>query len=270
LNDRDELRVFRPRMGKGTRSSGGAHASLRNALLSRIRGAGRSAVRRAQARSRIAVGQPGPDALRVVIKAYIARLTATGAKAASLHRRSIQRDGIEKDGSPGVLYDASGAVRSEAFEQPRIDEGDTVFEGSENAAFDIADTSGTEVLIEVDEELSGRLAPELEVLVRGAGDAPLGVGRVERVSGGVSRRTIDVEDARVRATGGVVRVWAKWERLEPGISPRIGQRVDAVVELPRARNPPASSSELRWILLTTRPEQASSIASPGPTHGSWW
>jgi hypothetical protein len=122
VSDRDESLVFRPRLGKRTRPSGGAHASLRNALLSRIRGAGRSAVRRAQARSRIAVGQPGPDARRVVIKAHIARLTATGAKAASLHLRYIQRDGIEKDGSPGVLYDASGPARSEAFEQPRIDE----------------------------------------------------------------------------------------------------------------------------------------------------
>jgi hypothetical protein len=58
----------------------------------------------------------------VVIKAHIARLTATGGKAASLHLGYIQRDGIEKDGSPGVLYDASGPARSEAFEQPRIDE----------------------------------------------------------------------------------------------------------------------------------------------------
>jgi type IV secretory pathway VirD2 relaxase len=109
-------------MGKQTRSSGGAHASLRNALLSCIRGAGRSAVRRAQARSRIAVGQPGPDARRVVIKAHVARLTATGAKAASLHLRYIQRDGVERDGSLGVLYDASGPARPRAFEQPRVGE----------------------------------------------------------------------------------------------------------------------------------------------------
>src|ERR1700681_782081 len=109
-------------MGKRTRSSGGAHASFLHALLSRIRSAGRSAVRRLQARSRIAVGQPGPDARRVVIKAHVARLTATGAKAASLHLRYIQRDGIEKDGSKGVLYDASGPARSRAFEQPRLGE----------------------------------------------------------------------------------------------------------------------------------------------------
>jgi hypothetical protein len=63
LIDRDEWPVFRPRMGKRTRSSGGAHASLRNALLSRIRGAGRApcAVAKRGPASRSAAG---PDASR--------------------------------------------------------------------------------------------------------------------------------------------------------------------------------------------------------------
>jgi hypothetical protein len=82
VSDRDKAPIFRPRMGKRTGTSGGAHASFRNALLSLIRGAGRTAERHALARSRIAVGQPGPDARRVVIKAHVAWLTATGAKAA--------------------------------------------------------------------------------------------------------------------------------------------------------------------------------------------
>jgi type IV secretory pathway VirD2 relaxase len=33
--------------------------------------------------------------------------------------RYIERDGVEKDGSKGVLYDAQGAVRARVFEQPR-------------------------------------------------------------------------------------------------------------------------------------------------------
>jgi hypothetical protein len=32
------------------------------------------------------------------------RLTANGAKAAARHLRYIERDGVEKDGSKGVLY----------------------------------------------------------------------------------------------------------------------------------------------------------------------
>jgi type IV secretory pathway VirD2 relaxase len=55
----------------------------------------------------------------VVIKAHVARLTATGAKAASLHLRYIQRDGVEIDCSKGLLYDADGPLRAETFEEPR-------------------------------------------------------------------------------------------------------------------------------------------------------
>jgi hypothetical protein len=32
----------------------------------------------------------------------------TAAKAAALHVRYIERDGVEKDGSKGTLYDARG------------------------------------------------------------------------------------------------------------------------------------------------------------------
>ncbi|MDP9151288.1 MAG: DUF3363 domain-containing protein, partial [Myxococcota bacterium] len=63
-----------------------------------------------------------PDARRVVVKAHVVRLTANGAKAAALHLRYIVRDGVEKDGSKGVLYDAEGPARAEAFEQPRFHE----------------------------------------------------------------------------------------------------------------------------------------------------
>jgi type IV secretory pathway VirD2 relaxase len=73
-------------------------------------------------RSGIDVQRPGADARRVVVKAHVARLGPGGAKAASLHLRYIQRDGVEKDGSQGVLYDAGGPARPRAFEQPRVGE----------------------------------------------------------------------------------------------------------------------------------------------------
>ena len=44
----------------------------------------------------------------MVVKAHFVRLTARGAKAAALHLRYIQRDGVERDGSQGVLYDGEG------------------------------------------------------------------------------------------------------------------------------------------------------------------
>jgi type IV secretory pathway VirD2 relaxase len=52
----------------------------------------------------------------------VARLGGRGARAAVLHLRYIERDGVEKDGSKGVLYDAAGLASAEAFEQPRAGE----------------------------------------------------------------------------------------------------------------------------------------------------
>ncbi len=43
---------------------------------------------------------------RVVIKTRIVKLKGTGMKAAQLHLRYIQRDGVTRDGAPGQLYDA--------------------------------------------------------------------------------------------------------------------------------------------------------------------
>jgi len=64
-------------------------------------------------------GAHRPDARRVVIKARVVRLTAYSAKAAALHLRYIERDGVEKDGSKGVLYGPDGPVERKTFEEPR-------------------------------------------------------------------------------------------------------------------------------------------------------
>ncbi len=50
------------------------------------------------------------------------RLTAYGAKAAAMHLRYIERDGVEKDGSKGALYGPDGPVRRRTFEEPRFGE----------------------------------------------------------------------------------------------------------------------------------------------------
>ena len=121
LGDPDDLPIFRPRLGRGHRASSRVSSgSLRNAVLARL-GRGRGA------RPRAAVARPPaeshrPDARRVVVKAHVVRLSANGAKAARLHLRYIERDGVEKDGSKGVFYDAGGSARRATFEQPRIGE----------------------------------------------------------------------------------------------------------------------------------------------------
>lgn len=103
------------RGGRGPTPRGGG-ARLRNALLSSVpRGARRRG-------PRLQVTGLGAGARRVVVKAHVARLGGHGARAAALHLRYIERDGVEKDGSKGVLYDATGRASAEAFEQPRVGE----------------------------------------------------------------------------------------------------------------------------------------------------
>src|SRR5580658_4636532 len=121
VNDLDDLPIFQPRMGRDHRaSSRGADGSFRHALLRATRrgawgarGKGRGPC------SRVAVARPAQSARRVVIKAHVARMSAGGAKAAALHLRYIERDGVEKDGSKGRFYTAEGPARVESFDQPR-------------------------------------------------------------------------------------------------------------------------------------------------------
>ncbi|MGH7294850.1 MAG: DUF3363 domain-containing protein, partial [Polyangiaceae bacterium] len=55
----------------------------------------------------------------MVVKARFVKMTKSAAKAARLHLRYIERDGVEKDGSKGVLYGADGPARGESFEEPK-------------------------------------------------------------------------------------------------------------------------------------------------------
>jgi type IV secretory pathway VirD2 relaxase len=115
--DDEDLPIVAPRFGGGPyRGPSGEGASFRNALLARIRSSAFRA-RRASARG---VRPGGPKgSRRVVVKAHVHRMGPSGAKAAALHLRYIERDGVERDGSKGVLYTADGPARAEAFEQPR-------------------------------------------------------------------------------------------------------------------------------------------------------
>src|SRR5579883_257159 len=117
--DRDEP-VFRPRMGRRPRPRDRAHRSFRSVLMAAVQASRRSQPH--SRRARVAAAVPGHDARRVTVKVLVVRLRGGGAQGAARHLRYIQRDGVEKDGSPGTLYDARGPVRGEVFEQPRPDE----------------------------------------------------------------------------------------------------------------------------------------------------
>jgi type IV secretory pathway VirD2 relaxase len=119
LNDPYELPIFAPRFGKrGPHASDRQSPSLRIAALALMR---RGARRQGRGPGRTGGASPR-GARRVIVKAHVVRLTASGAKAAKLHLRYIERDGVEEDGTKGVLYDQSGVVRAETFEEPRTGE----------------------------------------------------------------------------------------------------------------------------------------------------
>ena len=111
---------FEPKLGK-PRSNDGKRLQRRlNELLRSTAAAGVRTLDRTAHRfdgSRIGrgagVGRVLADrhaafrARRVVIKARIAKIAPRGFKAAGLHLRYIQRDGVTREGTPGQLYDAT-------------------------------------------------------------------------------------------------------------------------------------------------------------------
>jgi hypothetical protein len=123
MADRDELPIFRPKLGKRERAGQrAAPANFRNAVLANLRGMSSCAKARrsTMGRARIAVRPSVAWSRRVTVKVHVAPLRAGGAKAAALHLRYIERDGVEKDGSRGVLYGSEGSVDARTFEAPRF------------------------------------------------------------------------------------------------------------------------------------------------------
>jgi type IV secretory pathway VirD2 relaxase len=121
-NSDDKLDDFRPRIGRTDRARERVASSpLRVARLVR-RGHGRLGGKGAARLPPTAGFGPRQSARRVVVKAHVQKLGGHGAQAAARHLRYIERDGVEKDGSPGMLYGPEGLAARETFEQPRLGE----------------------------------------------------------------------------------------------------------------------------------------------------
>src|SRR5579859_5627328 len=121
--DRSDERLgeLRPPMGRTDRGRDRVASSpLRVAALVR-RGHGRLGRTAAKLAPADGFG-PRQSARRVVVKAHLQKLRGHGAQAAASHLRYIEREGVEKDGSPGRLYGPEGPVPREVFEQPRLGE----------------------------------------------------------------------------------------------------------------------------------------------------
>jgi type IV secretory pathway VirD2 relaxase len=121
-NSDDRLGDFRPRIGRTDRARERVASSpLRIATLVR-RGHGRLGGKPTARLPPTAGFGPRQSARRVVVKAHVQKLGGHGAQAAARHLRYIERGGVEKDGSPGVLYGPHGRAARETFEQPRLGE----------------------------------------------------------------------------------------------------------------------------------------------------
>ena len=64
---------------------------------------------------RIAVREPHALSRRCVIKSRYVPMTADGRKLAARHLAYLERDGVERDGSPGRLYGADEKFSAEEF-----------------------------------------------------------------------------------------------------------------------------------------------------------
>ena len=118
----DRLGDVRPRMGRTDRAGERVASSpLRIATLVR-RGHGRLGAKAAAKLPLTAGFGPRHNARRVVVKAHLQKLGSHGAQAAARHLRYLERGGVEKDGSPGVLYGPEAPVPRETFEEPRLGE----------------------------------------------------------------------------------------------------------------------------------------------------
>jgi hypothetical protein len=98
---------FKPRIA-GRRGRGDAHrvTSLRAALS----GLGQS--------KPYDVGRARENSRRCIVKCHCVSMHRGGRDAARLHLAYLERDGVERDGSPGHLYGADEAFDKAGFAEP--------------------------------------------------------------------------------------------------------------------------------------------------------
>jgi type IV secretory pathway VirD2 relaxase len=123
----DELTRFRPKIGgrRGQVPYQRAPRFIRSVVARarlrfvRVGGVARGPAERRCGSRRVAdVSRPSASARRCVIKARVVRLAGGGIAAARLHLSYIERDGVERDGSPGQLYGAADGLDRATLSDP--------------------------------------------------------------------------------------------------------------------------------------------------------
>lgn len=115
--------LFRPRFGRSAIAEREPVPSFRTQLARGLRkyGTGRPSRRnpRPHRPARVAVREPKASSRRCVIKArYVPLRTPQGAKDAKDHLGYLERDGVERDGSPGRFYAADENFMADEIRAP--------------------------------------------------------------------------------------------------------------------------------------------------------
>ncbi len=196
LAAREELTLARDRLARTERLAAAGSGTAQSAVEARQ--AFRAAEARAgavEARRRLAVaGGRAED-----VRAAQARVAAAEA---------LESQARNELGRTRLVAPVAGVVLAR-----RVDPGDTtVLLAGAPPAFDIADTSRTELRLEVEEADAERLQAGAAVRVlRQGGRGSVGTAHITRVAERLERRTIGADDARVRSDGLVRAALAAWD-----------------------------------------------------------
>ena len=204
-------------------------------------------------RARIAVGGPSALSQRVVVKAHYVKMNTYGAKAAWMHVRYIERDGVERDGSPGVLYDSDGLARREDFEAARDGEKNQfrLIVSPENAGDLDMTLYVRRVMAQVEKDLGRRLEwaavndhdtehPHAHVIVRG----------------------VDRDGRELRIDRDYIRQGLRWRAQE--LRPRSSGRGSRPTSSAHARARSSKTGSRRSTASSNAAPSTASCASPRP------
>lgn len=188
---------------------------------------GGTAAEEKEAERGVAIASARLDAVQARLKLAKAGNKASDIKA--LEARVAAADAAVLQAKTGLDKTKLTAPISGVVLSRRVDAGDTITAAAiATALFEIADTGRTEIRIEVEEGDAAKVSVGRPVkLTMPGGGEVIGEGQIERVGALLTRRTIGVEDARVRADGQVRTVWMSGAGL---VNFPIGQRLEAVIE----------------------------------------
>ena len=113
--------LFRPQIqGRSRHAYRYDRPSGRTSLLAQLRRSPKrgSAATGGGGRSRYDVGETPPNSRRCVVKSHYVAMARGGRLAATRHLAYLERDGVERDGTPGRLYGAGETFDREAFGEP--------------------------------------------------------------------------------------------------------------------------------------------------------